>query len=136
MFGSLDISTSALVAQRTRMDVIAGNLANAQTLHRADGKPGPYKRHFVLFNTGDGKGGPGVHVQDIREDTGPGDFVYDPKHPSAIKAGPNQGYVEYPNVVQSVEMINGMLASRAYEANIAAIDVTKGMISASLRLLA
>jgi len=136
MFGSLDISTSALVAQRTRMDVIAGNVANAFTTRRSDGQAGPFKRHLVLFGTGDGNGGPGVHVQEVREDPADGDFVYDPNHPDAIKAGPKQGYVEYPNVDWSTEMANAMLASRAYEANIAVMDVTKGMMSASLRLLA
>ena len=136
MFGSLDISTSALVAQRARMDVIAGNVANAWTTRRADGQPGPFKRQLVLFASGDGKGGSGVHVQEIAEDPSPGRMVYDPNHPDAIKTGPQQGFVEYPNVEMSTEMINAMLASRAYEANITAMDVTKTMISSSLRLLA
>lgn len=136
MFGTLDISTSALVAQRVRMDVIAGNIANAEATSRADGKPGPYQRRFVVFQPGDGKGGDGVHVAAVKEDTSPGQMVYDPSHPDARKAGQWKGYVEYPNVEPITEMTNAMLASRAYEANISAMDVTKRMISSSMRLLA
>jgi len=136
MFGSLDISTSALVAQRIRLDTIMGNMANAEVTRRADGRPGPYKRRMVLFESGDGAGGPGVHVREIREDPGPGRFVRLPDHPDAIQSGPHKGYVEYPNVDVSTEVVNAMLASRAYEANIAAIEVTKSMISSTLRLLA
>ncbi len=135
MFGSLDISTSALVAQRIRMDTIAGNIANAQATRQADGQPGPYKRRIPLFAAGDGQGGPGVHVEEVCEDSSPGDFRYEPWHPDAIKTGPNKGMVEYPNVDMSIEMVNAMMASRAYEANIAAMDVTKSMVSSTLRIL-
>jgi hypothetical protein len=68
MFGALDISTSGLIAQRTWLDTIAGNIANSQTTQRADGKPGPYLRQIALLAPGDGHGGPGVHVQGIIED--------------------------------------------------------------------
>lgn len=136
MFGALDISTSALVAQRIRMDTIAGNLANAQATRRSDGRAGPYQRRIAVFESGGGQGKPGVHVREILEDCTPGKLVFQPWHPDAIQSGEKAGYVEYPNVDESTEMINAMLASRAYEANIAAIDVTKSMISSSLRLLA
>jgi flagellar basal-body rod protein FlgC len=136
MFGSLDVSTSALVAQRTRMDIIAGNIANAQALRRADGQPGPYQRRVAMFASGDGSGKPGVHVDEVRTDDSPSRLVWDPGHPNAIKTGPNAGNVEYPNVDETTEMVDAMLASRAYEANIAAMDVTKSMMSSSLRLLA
>lgn len=136
MFGALDISTSALVAQRIRMDAIAGNIANAQTLQRADGQPGPFQRHIAVFATGNGRGGPGVHVEEIAEDDSAPRMVYDPGHPMAAASGPRKGYVAYPNVDLSTEMVDAMLASRAYEANIAAMDVTKTMMSSSLRLLA
>jgi flagellar basal-body rod protein FlgC len=135
MFGSLDISTSGLVAQRTRLDTIAGNIANAQATARADGQPGPYKRRFAVFAAGDGKGGRGVHVSEVQEDPAPGRLVYDPTHPHAIKSGANAGCVEYPNVDASTEMVDAMLAARAYEANLAAIDVTKSMISSTMRIL-
>ncbi len=136
MFGSLDISTSALVAQRTRLDTIAGNIANAQTLQRADGQPGPFRRRVTVFEMGDGRGGPGVHVAEVIEDDSAPRMVYEPGHPLAIQSGPQKGYVAYPNVDLSIEMVDAMLASRAYEANITAMDVTKSMMSSTLRLLA
>ncbi len=136
MFGALDTSTSALVAQRVRMDTIMGNIANAEATRRADGRPGPYRRRVVLFEAGDGKGGPGVHVRKVVEDPSPGRMRLEPGHPDAIRTGRWQGYVEYPNVDIGTEMVNAMLASRAYEANISAIEVTKGMLSSTLRLLA
>lgn len=136
MFGSLDISSSALVAQRIRMDTIAGNIANTYTTRRADGQPGPYQRRFAVFAPGDGKGGPGVHVAKVMEDQSPPRLVKDPDHPDAIKSGQKKGYVEYPNVEAITEMTNAMLASRAYEANITAMDVTKRMIAGSMQILA
>ena len=136
MFGSLDVSTSGLVAQRIRLDTIAGNIANAQATRREDGVPGPYKRRMALFSVGDGKGGPGVHVEKVVEDLSRGNLVYEPSHPDAIKSGPKRGYVEYPNVDYPTEMVNAMTASRAYEANITAMQVTKDMMSSTLRLLA
>ena len=136
MFGSLDVSTSGLVAQRTRMDTIAGNIANAHATRRADGMPGAFKRRMAIFEAGDSRGGPGVHVAEIREDPTPGKMQHDPNHPDAIQSGQWKGYVEHSNVNSTTEMVNAMLASRAYEANIAAIEVTKHMMSATLRLLA
>jgi len=136
MFGCLDISTSALVAQRTRLDTIAGNVATAEATRRADGQPGPYKRRFAVFASSDGQGGPGVHVQGIYEDQATTRKVYEPEHPDAMQSGPWKGYVEYPNVDLGTEMVNAMLASRAYEANIAVMEVTKNMVASSLRLLA
>ena len=136
MFGSLDISVSGLTAQRIRMDTIAGNIALASATRRTDGQPGPYRRHIAVFATGDGRGGPGVHVKEISEDRSAPRLEREPDHPDAIKSGPMAGWVQYPNVDPATEMIDAMLASRAYEANIAAIDVTKSMISSSLRLLA
>lgn len=136
MFGSLDTSASALVAQRVRMDTIAGNIANAYTTQRADGQAGPYQRRFVIFAPGDGKGGPGVHVAKVREDQSQGRMVKDPDHPLAIKSGKWKGYVEYPNVEPITEMTNAMMASRAYEANITAMDMTKRMIAGSMQILA
>jgi flagellar basal-body rod protein FlgC len=145
VFGALDISTSALVAQRTRMDVIAGNLANLYTTRRLDGQPGPYRRRFVTFTPGtpsnmtsarEMTAGTGVRVASIEEDQAPGRMVKEPGHPDAIKSGPRAGWVEYPNVDPPTEMIDAIEAARAYEANVTALDVTKTMISTSLRLLA
>jgi flagellar basal-body rod protein FlgC len=136
MFGLLDISTSGLVAQRIRMDVIHGNIANAQATQRADGQPGPYKRRVAMFASGDGQGRPGVHVTRVAEDPSRGHLVYEPNHPHAIQAGPERGYVEYPNVDYPMEMVNAMMASRAYEANITAMEATKDMLASTLRLIA
>jgi len=135
MFGALDTSVSALTAQRIRLDTIQGNIANAETLQRADGRPGPYQRRFAVFSPGNGEGGPGVHVAGVREDPSPGNYRYEPWHPMAIQSGEKKGWVEYPNINLATEMVNGMMASRAYEANIAAIDVTKNMISSTMRIL-
>ena len=139
MFGSLDISTSALVAQRIRMDTIAGNIANASTPADPNGQPGPYQRRVAVFsvgNPGAGRGAPGVHVAQIVKDTAPPEMRYDPGHPLAAKDGKWKGYVAYPNVQMSTEMINALEAARAYEANITAMGATKAMIASALRLLA
>jgi flagellar basal-body rod protein FlgC len=133
MFGILDISTSGLVAQRIQIDTIAGNIANIQTTRRGDGKPGPYLRRVALFEPGDGKGGPGVQVPKVVEDTqSQPRLVKDPGHPDADA----NGIVAFPNVDMTTEMINGMVAVRAYEANITAIESTKSIIASTLRVLA
>jgi flagellar basal-body rod protein FlgC len=134
MFGSLDISTSALVAQRTRLEAVAANMANANSIYDAKGNYAPYRRRVVELAPGDpssGKAG-GVHVAAIRYDRSPFRRVYDPGHPNADA----QGYVAYPNVYPEVEMINAVEISRAYEANITAAEASKSMFESSLRLLA
>ena len=139
MIGALDIATSGLVAQRVRMDTIAGNIANMHATRRADGQPGPYRRRFALFEPGNpraGQGAPGVHVARVVEDQSPGELRYEPGHPDAIRQGPMKGYVEYPNVVLSEEMVNAIEAARAYEANITVAEAVKNMAASSLRLLA
>ena len=132
MFGMLDISTSALVAQRTRLDAIAANLANA------DVKVDPASRdafseRVVEFAAGDPASGDprGVHVAAI---TPRRDFrsVYAPADPKADK----DGYVWYPNIDPVTQQANAMMASRAYDANLAAIEATKAMFEASLRIIA
>jgi flagellar basal-body rod protein FlgC len=133
MFSALDISTSGLVAQRTQMDAIAGNIANSKTTRRADGQPGPYLRRVALLAPGDGRGGPGVHVENVVEDTQTSPIlVKDPGHPDADK----DGNVAYPNIDPSTEMINAMVAVRAYEANVTAIEAAKSMVASTLRILA
>jgi len=132
MFDALDISVSALAAQRIRMDTVAGNLANAFTTRNADGQAEPYRRRFVVFAEGDGGGGAGVHVGRIGEDPSPSRLVHEPGHPDADA----NGYVRYPNVQVSTEMVNALEAARAYEANITAMQITKSMVSNTLRLLA
>src|SRR3954471_24574989 len=135
MFDALDISASALQAQRTRMDTIAGNVANIDVTRNANGEKIPYRRRFVVFAPGQPAGEanqPGVHVQGIEQDQAPFRKVYDPGHADADK----DGYVSYPNVDLAIEQVNMMEASRAYEANITMMDTTKAMINATLRLIA
>jgi len=133
MFGALDISTSGLVAQRIQLDTIAGNVANLQTTRRGDGRAGPYLRRVALFSPGDGYGGPGVHVEKVVEDTqGKPRLVKDPTHPDAYA----QGIVAYPNIDPATEMVNAMVAVRAYEANLTAAEATKSIIASTLRILA
>ncbi|HEV8378032.1 MAG TPA: flagellar basal body rod protein FlgC [Tepidisphaeraceae bacterium] len=134
MFDSLDISASALLAQRTRMDTIAGNIANMNTTRNARGEPVPYRRRFAVFATGrpDAPNKAGVSVSKIQIDSSPFRKEYQPNHPDANK----DGYVSYPNIDLAVEYVNALEASRAYEANVTAMEVSKAMMNASLRLLA
>lgn len=133
MFDALDIGASGLTVQRARMDVIAGNIANANTTHDASGKPNPYRRRFAVIAPGapGDPSKPGVHVEAVRQDTSPFLRRYEPWNKDAGK----DGYVEYPNIDPTVEFVNAIEASRAYEANVTMMDVTKSMLNASLRLL-
>lgn len=132
MIGALDISRSALEAQRIRLDVIAGNIANAFATQQEDGTIAPYRRRFATFMAGDGQGGPGVHVASVEPDMSPFKAVYDPTH---AHAGPD-GYVQLPNVSITMEYIDAMTAARAYEANAAMLSMTRDMVRQALRLFA
>lgn len=134
MYGSLDISTSALVAQRTRLNIVAANVANARNILNAQGEYDPYRRRFAVFGSGDpATGSPqGVHVADIGIDQGPLRPVLEPGSPYADE----DGYVYYPNVDPVIEQMNAMEASRAYEANISALEATKSMFSVALQIIA
>jgi flagellar basal-body rod protein FlgC len=134
---SLAISSSALQAQRLRMDVIAANLANAQSTRTPEG--GPYKRHDVVLEATAGgsfaevlgaEPGGAVRVSRIVEDERPPRVVFDPGHPDADA----RGYVAYPNVNPITEMVDLMAATRAYEANIAAVNATKRVLEAALSI--
>ena len=145
LFDGLDISATGLTAQRLRMDVTAENLANAQTTRGANGQP--YRRKEVILQeipqggfgaqlssamgaTGS-RGVGGVEVAQIAEDRTPGKLVYDPGHPDANA----QGYVRMPNVDTVTEMVDLIDSSRAYEANVTAMQSTKQMLSKTLDLL-
>lgn len=134
MFDVLDIGASGLAAQRVRMDTIAGNIANINVTRRAGKGSGPYQRRFVLFGSGQAgdRSKPGVHVDQVAVDTTEGRKEHLEGHPDADK----DGYVRFPNIDLSVEYVNMLEASRAYEANVTMMEVTKGMVSASLRLIA
>ncbi len=134
MYGLLDISTSGLVAQRTRLNVIAANQANMNSLTNEAGAYDPWRRRFAVFASGDPVSGAanGVHVASIEIDQGPLRPKYEPGSPFAD----GRGYVKYPNVDPTIEMMNAMEAARAYEANISAIEATKSMLSAALQIIA
>ncbi len=137
MIRALDIAGSALVAQRTRLNVIAGNIANAFTTFQEDGTIRPYRRRCVTFAPGRGEGaGPGVHVAEIFEHPSEFHWRYDPGHPHALKTGPRAGYVQYPNVNLSMEYVDAIEAARSYEANLAVMNVTKTMVQQSIQLFA
>jgi flagellar basal-body rod protein FlgC len=141
LFGGLEISASALTAERLRMDVVAENLANAQTTRGADGQP--YRRKEVVLQERAGsfgaslsaamnKGsGGGVEVAGIAEDQTPLKRIYDPGHPDADA----EGYVSMPNVDTVTEMVDLIGAQRAYEANVTAMQAAKQMFARTLELL-
>ena len=132
MYGALDISTSGLVAQRTRLTIISNNLANRDTLLDENGAYAPYRRQYAVFSPAGSVEDPaGVRVATIEEDPGPLRMKYEPGSPWANE----DGYVGYPNVHSIVESMDAMEASRAYEANISAAEATKSMITVALQLL-
>jgi flagellar basal-body rod protein FlgC len=140
--GTLGISASGLRAERLRLDAIASNLANANTTRTPEG--GPYKRRNVVFVTqamesdfaaaleemSEQGARMGVHVSDVVEDQTPPRMVFDPGHPDANQ----EGYVAYPNVNPVSEMVDLMTATRAYEANVQAVNATKRMADAALNI--
>lgn len=139
MYGALDVSTSALTAYRTQMDVIAANVAMKDVTREVGGEIHPYRRRVALFAPGDPatrQAGSGVHVAAIVEDQTPLGLRWDPDHPDAIKTGDRKGYVLTSNVDYHTEMVNAMTAARAYEANVTVMEMTKHMSRATLQLLA
>ena len=134
MFDALDIGASGLFAQRTRMDTIAGNVAYINTTRNEKGEPIQYRRRIAMFQAGRGNepGKPGVHVARIDQDPSPFQKKYDPGNKDADA----DGYVRYPNIDLSIEYVNMLEASRAYEANITMMETTKAMINSTLRLIA
>jgi len=134
MYGSLDISTSALLAQRTRMNVISANIAQKDVLLNESGEYEPFRRRIATLAAGTPNTihGLGVHVSEIAVDDSPFIPRYEPGSPFAD----SNGYVYYPNVDPIVEQLNAMEAARSYEANIAAIEATKSMISIALQMIA
>jgi flagellar basal-body rod protein FlgC len=128
LISTLRVSASGLSAERLRMDLIADNLANANTTRTPDGQP--YRRKVAIFApiapTPHMPGG--VRVVQIAQDPSPPRMVYDPSHPDA---DPN-GYVTYPNVDIVHEMVDMITASRAYEANIQAFNAAKDMFLRTL----
>jgi flagellar basal-body rod protein FlgC len=140
-----DISSSALTAQRLRMDVISSNIANADTTRAklVNGKWVPYQRKLVAFETksqpsfaqslqtamADGTG-EGVRVNKIFDDSSPLKQVYNPTHPDAD----SNGFVYMPNVDVLKEMVDMISATRSYEANVTALNASKSMITKALEI--
>jgi flagellar basal-body rod protein FlgC len=137
LFDALGISGSGLTAQRMRMDVTAENLANAQSVgyRRKDvvvqEAQGGFGGALASAMSAGGAGTAGVEVAQITQDATPGRRVYDPGHPDADK----QGYVTLPNVNPVTEMVDLIDASRAYEANVTAMQTAKQMFTKTLDLL-
>lgn len=136
MIRALDISSSALVAQRARLDVLAGNIANAHTTAQEDGRIEPYRRRVVTLMSGRADGGPGVQIGEVFEDASPFQMRFDPGHPHAQPSGPWEGYVQLPNVNLTMEYVDAMEAGRAYEANLAVMNITRSMAQQAIQLFA
>jgi len=140
MFTALDISTSALVAQRTRLNAIAGNLANISTTHNELGEAKPYQPRFVTFQTdnslGGAEGSAGVRVGSIETGEVEPNWKFQPGHPDAIKEGEHAGFVAYPGIDMMTEMVDSIEAARAYEANLSMIGVAKSITQQSLKIIA
>lgn len=151
LFGLMETSGSAMQAERVRAEVVAANMANAETTRTAEG--GPYRRQHVLFAANPGPGFAdslmpqmpmpsiggaaanvrppgGVRIERVVEDTAPPLRRYDPNHPDA---GPD-GYVAYPDINPLTEMVDLMGATRAYGLNGSAVQAEKGMITAALEI--
>lgn len=140
MIPALDISTSALVAQRIRLDTVSSNLANLTSLERDErGNMQPYQARYVVFQTDDAletkQGAVGVKVASVQTEQIEPLYRWQPAHPYAIKDGPKKGYVAYPRVNMTAEMVDALVATRAYEANIGAMELSKNMAQQSLRIL-
>lgn len=138
---SLKISSSALTANRKRMGAISSNIANAQTTRTAEG--GPYRKKEVVFGSEPARENfsdilegeldekaQSVHATEVISSNKPPILKYEPNHPDANE----KGYVAYPNINVMEEMANMISATRAYEANISAINTTKGMAMKALEI--
>lgn len=147
IFSSLNTSASALTAQRLRMDVVSSNIANAETTRATiddDGNYVPYRRKMVSLETqntnsfssflekaqGSSTNSNGVRVSEITEDETEFEMVYNPTSPDANE----EGYVAMPNVDPLQEMTDLISATRSYEANVTAMNATKGMLQKALEI--
>lgn len=129
-----EIAASALKAQRTRMTVIANNIANAETTRTPEG--GAFRRQMVLLRGDQIRSGLnpeklGVRVKDVIGDDTPFKEVFDPSHPDADA----NGYVKFPNVNLSIEMVDLVSAQRAYEASVAVMVSGSRMRQSAMEIL-
>ena len=136
MFSGIDISSSGLVAQRTRLNAISSNLANMSTMLNEYGEVDPYKPRFVVFQTDEDlqteHGAVGVRVSAVEtEDLDPL-YKYQPGHPLAD----DWGMVAYPRVNMTEQFVDAMAATRAYEASIGVMEITKDLGQQTLKIIA
>ena len=141
LFGMLEVSGSALAAERWRAEVVSANMANAETTRTPQG--GAYRRQLVVFRARPTPRFPlllaslhhgpqeGVQIDRVVADSSPLPQRYEPGHPDADEAG----YVTYPNVNPVMEMTDLLGAVRAYQLNASAVQATKNMIQQSLQIL-
>ncbi|MFA5575798.1 MAG: flagellar basal body rod protein FlgC [Tissierellaceae bacterium] len=141
IFNSINISSSSLTAEKTRIDIIAKNMANANTTRTTGGSP--YRRQMVVFEENKANSfsqqlnsklnkinGYGVKISKIVEDESPFKLVYEPGHPDADE----NGYVKMPNVDIVKEMVDLISAQRSYDANITSINASKSMLMKALEI--
>lgn len=133
LISGIDITAGALNAQKTRLDIVAQNIANAQTTRTPNGQP--YQRQIVSFESelirrASGASLQGIKVGSIAPDRTPGQQVYNPQHPDADA----EGLVTMPNVNLSYEMVDLITASRAYEANLAIVKNARQMAAKTLEI--
>jgi flagellar basal-body rod protein FlgC len=139
MLPALDISTSALVAQRVRMDTISSNLANISSTRNEAGESQPYQERFVIFRSDDevgAYGATGVKVSSVEIEEREPIYRLQPNHPDAIQSGKWAGHVAYPNISMMHQFTDAMVAAREYEANLGAIEISKDLANQTLRIIA
>jgi len=130
LFNIFNVAGSAMTAQAQRLNVVASNLANADSTTSSNGQP--YRAKQVVFSTmpvGDGSA-QGVKVTAVVEDNSPMKMIYDPQHPMANE----QGYVSMPNVNVVDEMVNMISASRAYQNNVEVMNTSKTLLLRTLTI--
>ncbi len=132
LFNVFHISSSAMTAQSMRLNAVASNLANADSIVSSDGRP--YRAKQVVFEAvpvaGGSDGARGVRVRQVVEDASPPRMVYDPKNPAADE----KGYVAFPNVNMVEEMTNMISASRSYQSNVEVMNTAKNMMMRTLQI--
>lgn len=130
LFNVFNVAGSAMNAQSQRLNVVASNLANADSATGADGKPYVAKQVIFEATPMGGAEGQGVRVTQVVDDASPMKMVYDPKHPAADE----KGYVTMPNVNVVDEMVNMISASRSYQNNVEVMNTSKTLLLKTLEI--